>query len=475
MALNPFFLQGSPGEQRLVQELINEQLKIYGVDVTYIPRKFVRKETILEEISSSKFDDNYVIEAYISTYDGFGGQGDILTKFGMSLRDELVLIISRERFEDFITPFLGGLDEEEIELTTRPREGDLIYFPLGQRLFEVKFVEHEQPFYQLGKNYVYELRCELFEYEDEVLDTSIEEIDTQLQDQGHIYTLDLIGVGRTATAYALLAPYVGYVERFFINDDGYGYTSTPSITISPPPADSSPGTASTARAVAITTSIGGVRSIKDILFVSAGYGYTEPPTVTVSGGGGTGAAVTCNIVGNTPIGNGGVIQVVLTDNGVGYTVPPKVTIESPPFPGIGITATAVSVVGSGTSISNIYLTNTGYGYPIESSSISVSIDPPPVITGIGTFMFNEEVVGEQSRVVGRVKNWNAVTKKLKVSIVDGQFYPGETIVGASSSAVYSIKTYSNWNDTDKYNQNLKIQQEASNILDFSESNPFGTY
>lgn len=468
MALNPFFLQGSPGEQRLIQELINEQLKIYGVDVTYIPRKFVRKETILEEISSSKFDDNYVIEAYISTYDGFGGQGDILTKFGMSLRDELVLIISRERFEDFITPFLGGLDDEEIELTTRPREGDLIYFPLGQRLFEVKFVEHEQPFYQLGKNYVYELRCELFEYEDEVLDTSIEEIDTQLQDQGHIYTLDLIGVGRTATAYALLAPYPGYVEQFFINDDGYGYISTPSISISPPP-NASPGTASTARAVAITTSIGGVRSIKDILFISAGYGYTDPPTVTVSGGGGTGAAVTCSIgIGSS----GGIIQVVLTDSGVGYATPPRVNIESP---GVGVTATAVSVVGSGTTISNIYITNTGSGYPIESSSVSVTIDPPTIITGIGTFMFNEEVVGEQSRVVGRVKDWNAVTKKLKVSIVDGQFYPGEAIVGASSSAIYSIKTYNNWNDTDKYNQNLKIQQEASNILDFSESNPFGTY
>jgi hypothetical protein len=469
MALNPFFLQGSPGEQRLIQELINEQLKIYGVDVTYIPRKFVRKETILEEISSSKFDDNYVIEAYISTYDGFGGQGDILTKFGMSLRDELVLIISRERFEDFITPFLGGLDDEEIELTTRPREGDLIYFPLGQRLFEVKFVEHEQPFYQLGKNYVYELRCELFEYEDEVLDTSIEEIDTQLQDQGHIYTLDLIGVGRTATAYAVCSPIPGYISEFFINDDGYGYISAPTVSIPQLSAEEGSG----ASAIAITTSIGGVKSIKDILLVSAGYGYSTPPNITLSGGGGTGAAVTCNIgVG----ASSGVIEVVITDNGIGYTSPPNVVIESPL---VGVAASAIAVVGSGTTIKDIYITNTGIGYSYNQSLqavlVGVTIDPPPVITGIGTFMFNEEVVGERSRVVGRVKEWNAVTKKLKVSIVDGQFYPGEAIVGASSSAVYSIKTYNNWNDTDKYNQNLKIQQEASNILDFSESNPFGTY
>jgi len=89
MALNPFFLQGSAGEQRLVQDLINEQLKIYGVDVIYIPRKFVRKQTIIREIQSSKFDDNYAIEAYINNYDGYSGQGDILSKFGVNLKDEL--------------------------------------------------------------------------------------------------------------------------------------------------------------------------------------------------------------------------------------------------------------------------------------------------------------------------------------------------------------------------------------------------
>ena len=174
MALNPFFLQGSFGEQRLVQELINEQLKIYGVEVTYIPRKYVRKQTIIEEVQSSKFDDNFLLEAYVNTYDGYSGAGDIMTKFGVSLRDELTVTVSRERFEDFISPFLEDKSDQEVEVSGRPREGDLIYFPLGKRLFEVKFVEHENPFYQLGKNYVYELKCELFEYEDEVFDTSID-------------------------------------------------------------------------------------------------------------------------------------------------------------------------------------------------------------------------------------------------------------------------------------------------------------
>ena len=216
MALNPFFLQGSPGEQRLVQDLINEQLKIYGVEVSYIPRKFVRKNTILREVTSSKFDDNFSIEAYVANYDGYGGSGDILTKFGMSLRDEITLIISRERFEDFISPFLEDMDDDEIILSTRPREGDIIYFPFGKRLFEVKFVEHEQPFYQLGKTYVYELKCELFEYEDEVggdndSNTTIEEIDSVLQTQGYITSLKLFATGQQATASAGISS--GYVRK----------------------------------------------------------------------------------------------------------------------------------------------------------------------------------------------------------------------------------------------------------------------
>ena len=207
MALNPYFLQGSRQEQRLVQNLVNEHLKIYGQEVTYIPRKFVNQSTIIEEVTASRFDDNFAIEAYVDTYEGYQGAGDVLTKFGMSLRDEVTLTISKERFEEFISPFMNA--DDDIELASRPREGDLVFFPLGQRLFEIKFVEHEEPFYQLGNTYVYKLKCELFEYEDEVIDTSIEAIDTQVEDEGYIANIQLIGVGRTATADAFVN--IGYV------------------------------------------------------------------------------------------------------------------------------------------------------------------------------------------------------------------------------------------------------------------------
>ena len=319
MALNPYFQQGTQGEQRLVQDLINEQLRLYGVEVTYIPRKFVNKATIIEEVTASKFDDNFAVEMYVNSYDGYSGAGDVLTKFGMSLRDEVELTVSKERFEEFIAPFMESSDD--IELASRPREGDLVFFPLGARLFEIKFVEHEDPFYQLGKNYVYKLKCELFEYEDEVIDTSLDLIDTQVQEEGFIATLKLVGVGRTATATPILGS--GYISEIFLNNDGSGFTGVPIVSISTSP-NGNP--TANATAVAFTTERAGVRSIEKILMTNAGVGYTVAPIITFSGGGGTGAAATCSIETSSQ----GVVRYIMTDNGVGFGTVPVVTVSVPP-------------------------------------------------------------------------------------------------------------------------------------------------
>ena len=467
MALNPFFLQGSANEQRLIQELINEQLKIYGVEVSYIPRKFVRKETILREVTSSKFNDNYAIEAYVSTYEGYGGSGDILTKFGMSLRDELTLIISRERFEDFIAPFLlsDEVSDNGITLSTRPREGDIVYFPLGKRLFEVKFVEHEQPFYQLGKTYVYELKCELFELEDEVggwddINAVTEDIDSTLETQGYITSLQLFASGQIASANCGIRS--GYVRKVIINNDGYDYVGIPTVSFTPAPAGGV-----TASAVAITSCIGGVCSIKEILLVNPGLGYTVAPTVTIYGSGsGSGAAATCLLVTNSyGIGPVGIVTI-----GGGYVNPPTVTFTSPV--GSGVTAKARSVVSAAGTISQILIEDAGIGY---TSSPSITIASPPLITGIGTYVFNEVVTGTTSGTKSRVKSWYKDDKILKVGVVDGAFIPGEIVVGSASSAIYTIKTVSNSEFTDKYEQNDEIESEADLIVDFSESNPFGNY
>ena len=463
MALNPFFLQGSQSEQRLTQDLINEHLKIFGVEVTYIPRKFVRKQTIIKEVQSSAFDDNFLLEAYLNTYEGYGGQGDIMTKFGVSLRDEVTLTISKERFEDFISPFLEA--DEDYELSSRPREGDVIFFPLGSRLFEVKFVEHEDPFYQLGKNYVFQLKCELFEYEDEIIDTSIDAIDTQVQDEGYISTLNLIGVGRTATAQAILG--TGYVREIFLNNDGYNYSSAPIITFSPSPAGDS------ARGVGILTTVGNITSLKEILMTNAGAGYTVAPTVTISGGGGAGAAATCSIESVYD----GVIRFTLIDGGVGYSTVPTVTVAQP---GAGTTAIGIASIGyagSNQVVKSVYVSNPGRGY---ASVPDVSIAPPPSMSGIGTFQFNEIVQGSRSQAQARVKNWDADTNILLVSNVGigstiSGFFRGETILGLESGASYSMGSYNSDDANDKYSDGDEFESFGDDILDFTESNPFGTY
>ena len=471
MALNPFFLQGSPSEQRLVQDLINEQLGIYGVEVTYIPRKFVNRQTIIEEVQQAKFDDNFSIEAYVNTYEGYGGQGDIMTKFGMSLRDELTLTISRERFEDFIGAFLTALPDDEIIVDTRPREGDLVYFPLGQRLFEIKFVEHEEPFYQLGKNYVYQLKCELFEYEGEVIDTSIDAIDTQVQDEGFITTLNMVSAGTTAAATAVLSQPTGYVRELFLTNDGSGYTTTPTVAISTAPG----ATGVSATAVAITTTRAGVKSIERIVLTNAGSGYTSPPTITIIGGNGTGAIATCSIETTQK----GVISYTVTNQGAGYSAIPTITVAGPT--GSGTTSTAEAVINADKQVTSVRVTNPGIGYT-QVPAVSFSA---PAAVGVGTFYYNEVIRGQTSLTEARVRSWDVDTKILKVANVGigttiSGFIPGETIIGTGSTiageyAAYTLGSHDNRDIYDEYDSNDEFETEADSMIDFSESNPFGQF
>ena len=470
MTRNSYFLHGSQSEQRLVQDLINEQLKIYGIDITYIPRKFVNTQSIIEEVQSSKFDDNFVIEAYVNSYDGYSGAGDVLTKFGMSLRDEVELTISKERFEDFISPFMSASDN--IDLATRPREGDLVFFPLGQRLFEVKFVEHEEPFYQLGKNYVYKLKCELFEYENEVIDTSIDAIDTQVQEEGYISTLQLVGVGRTAAATVSLG--TGYIREIFLNNDGSGFTGTPVVSISTSPSGLA---GDNATAVAFTTERAGVRSIEKVLMTNAGANYTTPPTITFSGGGGTGAAATCSIETSAQ----GILRFTMTDNGVGFGTVPTVTVSNPAGgtaadKAVGIASMGVDS-GGFNEIKSIFVQNAGKGYTILPT---VTISDPETINGTGNFEFNEVVQGMRSGTQARVKNWDLDTGVLSISNISiggtiTGFFAGEDVKGLSSGALYSISSFNEDNTTDKYNEGDIFETEADAIVDFTESNPFGTF
>jgi len=457
--LNPFFLQGSKSEQSLVQSLINEQLRMYGVEVYYIPRRYLTEKTIIKEVIESKFDNAYPLEAYVDTYDGYEGQGTLLSKFGVQPLNDLSLIISKERFETYISPLTKNIPD--IKLSTRPKEGDLIWFPLGDRLFEIKFVEHEKPFYQLQKTYVYELRCELFRYEDEVIDTGVEEIDDNVKDEGYIQSLTMVGAGITATAFTGIVD--GGVRLITVTNRGNGYTSSPRVAISSAPAGG-------LTAVGIATLIGGLvdcngntenYKVQGVEIVNPGYGYTDAPSVAFVGGGGAGAAAT------TTIGDGVIGIVTLTSGGSGYVGEPTVTFSG--APGAGVTATARAHINTAGVVTAIYITNAGLGYT-EAPTITVS---SPYFSGSGTYIYNETVVGSISSTTALVKEWNSVDNLLKVSNISGSFVNGDVLTGSESGATYKVRIINKYNTTDTYAENDTIESEADAIIDFSESNPFG--
>lgn len=169
MATNVYFSQKVRTEQDLYEDIVIESLKMYGQDVYYLPRTIVSEDTILNEDIESNFDDAYIIEMYIANVDGFEGDGNLLSKFGVEIRDQANFIVSKKRWNQYIGNSEG---------TVRPNEGDLIYLPLSKSLFEIRFVEHESPFYQLSNLPTYTLQCELFEYSGESINTGITEVDT---------------------------------------------------------------------------------------------------------------------------------------------------------------------------------------------------------------------------------------------------------------------------------------------------------
>lgn len=186
-----YFTYGTPTEQRLYEDLVIESLKIYGLDVYYLPREIVKLDDLFGEDILSKFDENYIIEMYMSNFDGFQGDGTLFTKFGVRISDEATFIVSKRRWEDLVS------SSNNLVSTARPNEGDLIYFPLTKSLFQIKFVEHELPFRQLGAVQTYQLRCELMEYSDERIETGVEELDDIMDDNSSevTYTLSPGGTG----------------------------------------------------------------------------------------------------------------------------------------------------------------------------------------------------------------------------------------------------------------------------------------
>ena len=183
MPTNVYFDTGNTEEKRLYEDLVIEQLKVFGQDVYYMPRTLMAEDTVFGEDSLSKFDDAYMIEMYFENTDGFAGDKEIMSQFGLENQEEAVFVVSQRRFEDLIS------QDEGLQVKTRPNEGDLIYFPMVSKIFEISFVDHDEPFYQIGNLPVYRLSARTFQYSSEDLDTGITEIDAIETS----YTLDALG------------------------------------------------------------------------------------------------------------------------------------------------------------------------------------------------------------------------------------------------------------------------------------------
>ena len=189
MPTNTHFSHAVSSEQHLYEDIVVESLRMYGHELLYLPRKVVEEEDIFNEEVQAQFLDAYSVEMYIENTDGFEGDGDLMSKFGVEVRDQATFIISVRTWERFIS-----LDSN-LASSFRPNEGDLIYMPLSGSMFEIKFVEHEDPFYQIGKLFVFKMRCELFEYSNEDFDTDVIEIDTIEDQQAYIVELTMASGG----------------------------------------------------------------------------------------------------------------------------------------------------------------------------------------------------------------------------------------------------------------------------------------
>ena len=274
---------GSAQEQTFIENLIVESIEIYGQDIYYLPRTYVNRDTILGEVENSRFTQALAVRAYVNNVEGWEGQGELLSKFGVRIEDKTTFIFSREKFTSAVD------DNATLNVEGRPNEGDLIWFPITKHLFEIKFVEVERPFYQLGKGYVWECQCELFEYSDEEIDTGVAEIDAI----------------ETAFANAIkLIMDPGGTGDFAVGEDVVGdlYLATATATID------------SGAVNAITVTDGGEH-----------YNSALPPSITISGGGGSGATATATVSAA-----GIVTGISVTSGGTGYTSVPTVTIDYSP-------------------------------------------------------------------------------------------------------------------------------------------------
>ena len=358
----PTYYQGHSGEQNLVQDLVDEQIKLFGTDIYYIPR-IVLQDSTLDEVRFSKYQEQFQIEMLLQNVQGFADNAEFVSKFGLRITDEVVFRVSTRRWDEEV-----AANNPALSVTARPNEGDLLYFPLTKDIYEIKFVGKEEPFFQFGKIQFYAITAELYEVGSDQFDTGIEEIDS---------------IEETFDVAIKLVMDPGGSGDFTVGEEVVGDEFL-------------------AKATATTDG----DAVDSITITDSGLHYNSalPPTVTISGGGGNGATATAAVSST-----GLVTSILITSGGSGYTTAPSVTIDYSP---------------------------------------------------------------KDNRA--EVKSWDSTTRSLQVINRTGTFTTAETITGLTSGAKWSPETYDTLNNTNStYDQNRQIEDEADDIIDWTEGNPFG--
>ena len=360
----PSYYSGYSGEQNLVQDLVDEQIKLFGSDIYYMPRTILKDNT-LDDIIYSKYQSQFQIEMLLENVTGFGETSEFISKFGLRITDEVKFRVSTRRWDEEAAGY-------NLTVNGRPNEGDLLYFPLTEDLYEIKFVERETPFYQMGKLQFYTMTAEIYEVGSDLIDTGVEEIDE-------------IETKFSSSIKLFMDP--GGIGNFIVGEEIVGDEFLAKAT----------------------ASIDGNGAVDGVVMTDTGLYYNQalPPTVTFSGGGATTDATGTATVSATGLITG----VVITDGGVGYTSAPTVTIDYSP---------------------------------------------------------------KDNRA--EVKSWDSATRALEVINRTGTFTTAEVVTGLTSGAKWSPESYNTLNNTNStYDQNYEIEQEADELIDWGEVNPFGEY
>lgn len=279
----PTYYQGDSGEQDLYQDLVDEQIKLFGSDIYYMPRTILQDYT-LDDIVYSKYESQFQIEMLLQNVEGFGDTSEFISKFGLRITDEVKFRVSTRRWDEASAGY-------NLTVNGRPNEGDLLYFPLTKDLYEIKFVEREQPFYQFGKIQYYTMTAEIYEYGSDDISTGVEEIDE---------------IETTFSSAIKLVMDPGGSGDFQVGEEVVGdeFLAKATATI-----DSN------------TNVVDGITITDSGLY----YNSALPPTVTISGGGGNGATATATVSSS-----GLVTGILITNGGSGYTSSPTVSIDYSP-------------------------------------------------------------------------------------------------------------------------------------------------